>query len=509
MGLNTDNSKHGGIHASSRFALLLSMIKGDFDAFANFLSSSPERPAAQLICDEAGLSLFALLNNKIQALLLAAELSDANELLCDCTKIYNFSLSHLDHGLSQYPGLMELLGLQALWRGDRHLLSQWFPDQQLPLTVAWWFALLEGRKDTAVQLFDAFVKQWRATSRKRKLELPSMPNMMAILTLLGSGDVAHYPVMHSLINHGLNYQLSPAYVLLERLLSELEGKGQANRSPPEPFNIDLVGMKGMLLVLAQHWVGGAEDNPLWRSKLANFRGKLGEFGYHALQYELNAVLQAQYNVVPPADAWQPPPSGKPLLTLYQRQEAWQYALSALVQLKPVVGTPSVARLAWFITLTRGHVTLEPKEQKRADKGQWSKGKAVALKRLYESSGEFDYLLGQDKQVLRHIHYARDHYYYGGSTYELDGDAALSALAGHPALFWSDAPDVRIDLTQGQVALHLKATGGQIELKLTPSKVNAESSLIVEKETPTRLVVYPINDGSVTIQGKYAILFSLV
>lgn len=104
-----------------------------------------------------------------------------------------------------------------------------------------------------------------------------------------------------------------------------------------------------------------------------------------------------------------------------------------------------------------------------------------------------WLLAQDRQLLRHIRYTTNYSFYGyNGSYELDVTASLPLLAGHPAVFWSDAPDVRIDIELGQVTLVINEEGEQLSLKLTP-EIHENQELVIEKATPTRLVVYPVSE----------------
>ncbi|BBG71870.1 hypothetical protein SERAS_46730 (plasmid) [Serratia marcescens] len=92
-------------------------------------------------------------------------------------------------------------------------------------------------------------------------------------------------------------------------------------------------------------------------------------------------------------------------------------------------------------------------------------------------------------------------FYGHSgTYTLDAEAALPALVGHPAVFWQDAPDVRIDIEPGQVTLVITEAGEHLALTLRPSGISDSRGLLWEKETPTRLVVYPVSDEHRKIAG---------
>ncbi|MDO9321893.1 MAG: SNF2-related protein, partial [Pseudomonas sp.] len=131
-----------------------------------------------------------------------------------------------------------------------------------------------------------------------------------------------------------------------------------------------------------------------------------------------------------------------------------------------------------------------REQKLGAKGQWSKGRVVALKRLLEEGDSLDFLLEQDQQAIRMIQSSADH--YGGVRYELPAELALPRLIGHPALFWADAPEVRIDLALGHASLQLKSEAEQIHIKIEPRELQQHSTLLRYKETPTRLLAYPIS-----------------
>lgn len=484
------------IKTCTRSSLWLAIIKGDCESLIRILplwmmmqNRMDAQPAYSLCRNEAGQQVMAKLHYDVQSMLLSLALEAANEGFFECSAIYRYARLHFETKYAQFPHLLEEVGIQAILRGEDVLQGPMFPDGRYPVAVVWYSALLRGDKDRTLTIFENYIKHYRSVTRKRKLEFTPFYTMLSILTLIGSGDVSRYSVLRSFIKYGLRSNFGSAYGLFDSLLDELEGKGKTNPAPA--LSESLSGIAGLLLALSKFWDGETESSQ-WQSELETFRDRLGSIGYVTLQHEIDAVLQSQFNTEPLDDSWFQRQGRKPLHTLYKRKEAWQYALSALTQIKSGA-VESGGRLAWFITLNRGHISLEPREQKRSGNGIWSKGRPIALKRLSKSPESFDYLLDQDRQALRHIQYNPNHYYYGGNTYELDGELALPALVGHPALFWNDAPDARIDLAQGQVALQLKAAKGYVELKLTPEKITSESRIVFEKETPTRVTVYSIND----------------
>jgi superfamily II DNA or RNA helicase len=112
---------------------------------------------------------------------------------------------------------------------------------------------------------------------------------------------------------------------------------------------------------------------------------------------------------------------------------------------------------------------------------------VALKRLAQEQESLLGLSEQDKRIASCIHKSYDGY-YGGTEYEMQVEKALPHLVGHGAVYWQDAPDVRIDIDKGEMALLLKEQGGQISLQLDPPLIAGDLTLW-RKTTPTRVSIY--------------------
>ncbi|MCQ8102892.1 DEAD/DEAH box helicase [Methylomonas sp. SURF-2] len=187
-----------------------------------------------------------------------------------------------------------------------------------------------------------------------------------------------------------------------------------------------------------------------------------------------------------------------LADLFVSRADWEVALDALLNL-PVGGkkpetsaqAEKPTRLAWLLTyVERDHrVDIEPREQKQQAKGGWSKGRAVALKRLAHERDKFDYLSEQDHKLCAHIKEYRDSGWYGGGTYfQFDGSMP-QALIGHPLLFWADAAEVRVEVAKGEAELRVKKLDqtDKIKISLEPAP-GYEQKFHISKETPTRLRV---------------------
>jgi len=100
-------------------------------------------------------------------------------------------------------------------------------------------------------------------------------------------------------------------------------------------------------------------------------------------------------------------------------------------------------------------------------------------------------VAQDRQVAKPI--TSQYHYYGSDRYEVDANKALPLLAVHPAVFWQDAPDVRIDIESGQIQLSITEKYDQLCLRLSPS-FDSRDQVVMVNETPTRLVAYTVNEA---------------
>lgn len=448
-------------------------------------------PVEQLFDDEAGKQVFAGLDQEVQILLLEDHLARLNGHLQPASEAYRVGLALLRRA-PQQAGLSLQLTLQALWRGDWAQFSR-LVEEVAAVPGAFIQGLLGGDSSSALAALQAW-NGLRRPTKKRGLELPPLLHGFYCLALLAGGDPQHFPALKQAIGLGLKAHYGRAYPALSMLLGQLQGSSQGQDqglSGTLAFN----GFDGLLLALGVYWSDAEEGRlPGWQKLVEAFQRQLSADGYHWLAAEVEALLAEQAGQPWQAPQWYVSAGLVPLVRLYQRQAAWQHALTALALLNPqhVAAAPSnsSSRLAWLISGHGAYIQVEPREQKLSAKGQWSKGRAVALRRLVEDGEQLDFLLEQDRQAIRMIQSAVD--YYGGVRYELSAELALPRLVGHPALYLGGGADVRIDLLLGKASLQLHAQGEQIHLQLEPPELQKSGNMLLYKETPTRLLVYPVS-----------------
>ena len=449
-------------------------------------------PLTLMLEDASGQQLFGLLATAIRLQLLEDYLDLCNQHLMPASRAYQLALEQVGEQAPDSNLDVHVL-LQSVWRGDWPSLER-LGQQGLSVLREVIELMLRGQTQPALEVLQSWIALLRKQTKKRKINLPPVLNAFYCLAMIASGDPQHYPQLKQALTLGLQEGYGPAYSSLYALFEQLQGNIQQGQLLQLPATLN--GLDGLLHALGLYWL----DEPLarqnaWKERLQSHRQQLSEQGYAWLAAEFDALLAVQFGLPRQLAELHQSAGLQPLVNLYQRQEAWQHALTALSLLKPGKTTTGAAvqktsRLAWFIDFGTYMDRVEPREQKLGAKGQWSKGRAVALKRLQEEGDSLDFLCEQDRQAIRMIQ--SSHAYYGGTHYELPAKLALPKLVGHPALYWSDAPDVRVDLVAGQPSLRLQVKNAQILLHLEPEGIADDDGLLLRKETPTRLVIYPVS-----------------
>lgn len=480
--------------------LWLSLLSGDSQQLQRSLQLSnrilPARewpalhPMQMLQTDPAGLAVISQLDERVRGMLLEDHLGLNNSLLGPVADSY--AMARHEMALRPSPALGLQLMQQALWRGDWEAL-QHYGKQDYPLTYQSLQSMLRGQVSETLQQLRAWLTEQRRQTKKRKIDLPPLLNALYCLALFTENNSQHYAALKQALVLGEKQSYGNAYSVLLQLFEQLQGN-QPELSYLRP--VELNGLDGLLRALAQYWLDVPfAREPTWRTVLEDYRSELEQQGYAWLAAEFDALIAAQFGVPRQLPDLHHDAGLAPLVALLQRKEAWQHALSALTQLKPDNTPASVAakkttRLAWLLNFGRYTSQLEPREQKLGAKGQWSKGRPVALKRLLDEGERMDFLCEQDRQAISQIQASQS--FYSHAEYELPPGVALPRLVGHPALFWHDAPDVRVELQTGHASLHLQAKDGYLHLRLEPQGVVTDATYYLHRQTPTRLLIYSLS-----------------
>ncbi|HNS19626.1 MAG TPA: DEAD/DEAH box helicase [Sedimentisphaerales bacterium] len=212
------------------------------------------------------------------------------------------------------------------------------------------------------------------------------------------------------------------------------------------------------------------------------------------------------------DAFFQETGAKDLSELWPIKEIWESRVAALEQFlrdaERVAHGPadSSRRLVWKLRQWgRDQIAVVPVEQKRTKTGAWTKGREIAVSRLIErNSRDFNFLTDQDKAVLGAIMVKHS---YFDLMYHLDSGVALRALAGHPNVFWEDAPHLPVEIVSAQPEVHIVPKGDRLCICMDPypdprlHDEGAASLVVRESLTRVRVIVFePVHRRMAQILG---------
>ncbi|MFZ6727402.1 DEAD/DEAH box helicase [Undibacterium sp. MH2W] len=458
-----------------------------------FSVSTDHMPAlgTEFFSHPEGVDLFSTLKSIDQGQVLTDVFARANWHLDDCKLAYDYAFAQLEEQANSWPQLMGLLAWQSLLRGDMDRLEKLkrrlSPQTQAEFLIA--SAVMQHNMNAAVGVIQTYIEIQKTVAGKRKVFIPELLGLFCTVACIAKNDPASLKLAKAQVDDGVKQKHAYSYYVLQPLVNHLAlgvVLPVSHFSSRVPHDVD-----ALFEALAGHWQD-APPHPKLHPKLVDMRATMMRLGYQWVAAELDVLLLRQFKEPRLLPEWHAQKNCRPLIDVLHREEAWQRALTALTQLKPMSEVKNTkvgddTRLAWLLEYHFQQLKAEPREQKRSVKGVWSKGRPVALRRLAQEQDSLPFLSEQDLQIVACIRKYADSY-YGGSEFELNIDKVLPLMVGHPAVYWDDAPDVRIDVVKADIALQLKESGDQITLQLDPF-VSPDANIVWKKETPTRLAVY--------------------
>lgn len=365
--------------------------------------------------------------------------------------------------------------------------------------------LLRGDLKQVISGFEIALKNFRSTSALRTSVFTGLSGFLHVLALLRSPDEKHKKKALTYIDIAMR-RPDGYYAVFEQLrhLHQVQA-AQTQTIVGSEFDSDAAPLIKLFLLLIDEWLG-APQTELKFLLLQELHLKSEACGQHFIAAQTAELLGRQKTRVAPidsalflqrADQLRRQQGSVNLADWFEKQEPWQRQLAALAHLsataKDCASGSTQARLIWELHISPKYITLYPREQKRKGKAAWSGGRAVALKRLSESPDEFDYLTPQDLQVCACIK-KNNYSYYGGADFELNSRLAMPYLINHPLVFLQESPDVRIEVLRGEPELEIKKTdANSLTLRLQPALGSQSESVVVVRETPTRLRVIEVTE----------------
>ena len=385
-------------------------------------------------------------------------------------------------------------------------LSRTAAEYRDPAAVFWgWLRFLEGENEQAIKYYTDALKALKKAKGKRQIYFNTIGGLFFILALLKDGSAERLKEAEeyaALMSRESDHWLTFVYARLKMVLQVQQGDITQKELVVNAYIASVEeenSLQTLFCSLCLYWMDAESAKkrlpdllePLYQRAIASHHYWLAMESAELLSrlkpssnYKQQAEELRENNGI----------SGIPsIVDVIQPQEAWEMCLNALanVQKQPQtsVKPESEMRLAWFITFYHTRCVLQPKEQKVNAKGEWSKGRAIALKRLSSGLADFDYVTPQDMRVCGCIETYNDGH-YGKVDYTF-GEKAILALIGHPVVFWEDTPNIRVEIVKGEPELLVKKEKqGRLTLEFSPKLPESQNILHI-KETPTRIKVIEI------------------
>jgi len=410
------------------------------------------------------------------------------------------------------PEIAHAIIAQRLLRGSFQDAEQWLEGDVSAdgLNLLGILRFLQNRNDEAITLFNAALKQLKKETGKRNITIYGLYGVFFSLALLRSKTGAnmlylkqqHLP-MALKINFGAFYRLN---LILQEALDVYQAKLKPEHSA-HLFIANAYTYERLFHALILYWLGETawmfkDSNKLFLEQLAAYCRKAQQLGYAWYAAVSSALLQrleySDKDCLQIAQSYVDSPFIQ-ILDLLPTVSVWERALTALTQLSagPSSAQPlQELRMIWSISLEHDGVFLVPKEQRLGKNGHWTKGRPVALKKLYHDQADYDYLSEQDRKICAHITLEKDHgsygYYYGKEFYELSTDGLLAAV-GHPNVYWAGQEQSHppVDIRKAEPQLLVKEQLPNLHISLVPQI--SQQKIIAQKTTGNGLIVYVIND----------------
>jgi SNF2 family DNA or RNA helicase len=359
-----------------------------------------------------------------------------------------------------------------------------------------WLRFVEGKNGEAIGLFEADLKELRRRISKRNINFSGIGGLFYVLALLKSGDENLLKRADQLMSWSLSSKGSPDF--MSSAFKSLKGILCAQKLDVEDARRIITGeskagdvLPSLFNAIAAFWVNG-RLSPEMISRIERIFHAARDAGMDWVAMESAALLIRAGKGTSERreflDEVMKQSGMQPLVLSIMAEEPWEKGLRALMQIidepdglplqRPAAGT----RLIWLVGYYEGSVSLQPIEQKFSAKGEWSKGRPVAMNRLFTRSN-LEYATKQDHAIcaaLKHEQYYYEHRYY------FDMNKLLPALVGHPLLFLANSPSVPVEFVKGEPEIRVAKSGSNLNIKF--AAVLPENHVAVIQETPTRFKV---------------------
>jgi superfamily II DNA or RNA helicase len=398
-------------------------------------------------------------------------------------------------------GLCVRLILAGRIEEARKLLDRWGGEVHIA-GFRGWVALLEGKIPEAVGEYEADLRELRRTTGKKGAYFADFEGVFFPLALIVLNDPEQLNRVGQLVSAAVSKAIQGSslwgtYVCLKAIVHTLKMEPDEARECLNTVRPATPALTVFFGALAAYWLEGVLDQDRVDQLSRLFMGAR-RIGLHWLAMECAELLRLTEQDTPfrrkSVEKVTTEMGLRSIVASLKIEEPWKRSLKALVHAADVCREiqPETAnrRLVWLLGFdegTAGRINLQPLEQKRSVKGEWSRGRAVALARFQKGTGLEP--LSPHDQALRDA-LVRDYVYYG-QEYRFELDKLLPAMVGHPLIFLESSPQVSVEVVKGEPEILVSRAGNLLSISFSTRIPGSRYTLV--EETPTRFKVIEVTD----------------
>ncbi len=389
-----------------------------------------------------------------------------------------------------------------LWQGNLSEMKNLIrknPESFVASGMAGCIDFMLGNNEQALQLFDRDLQHLRRIAVRRRIFFPDIAGLLFILALLKKGDISCFRKIRQFVDTVRTQQsgniLLGAYEMLAHFLSAQES---GTTGLPRDFSVlESNSITVLLGTLVRFWLSGGlpqlddgnESQKVLRLLCA--RAQENGFMWIAMVFaEMIGKSEQDQELLNMAEDISKQTRTVSVVDGVLLEEPWRRRLKALINVAgqsegPAQKIAGNSRMIWLISYNEENVSLTAREQRVKANKSWSKGRPIALSRLF-SGRHLDFMTDFDRRICKTLKREQNNQ---NVTYRFDLNQTLPAMVGHPLLFLEENPDISVEFVRGEPELLVEKRENQLHVKLMKDFLGESVSVI--RETPTRFKIIEV------------------
>ncbi len=358
---------------------------------------------------------------------------------------------------------------------------------------------LRGDSASALTAFDEDLEFLSTYSQGERVAFFGPPGLFYLLARLHVASRKDYAAIADSIGVSLsqfpNARENDSYNYLAAVINSHLNKGTLAEQVLLPERAQQHVLTLIFAGICQYWLNSSIEADVEAEIIASYqKGRKSEYHFFTLMLSeiLATIHHDNQEYLETSGRLRKQTGIIPLIPILEPEEPWKRTLQALIlaTTQEHEQPKQTTRLIWMVAFEGKKISISPREQRLNPDGDWSRGRPIALARLYQTS-KINYLSPQDRKICASIKKVVNQENQSIS-FVLVIDKALPAMIGHPNLYLADSPMTPVEFVSGEPELLVEERGDFLHIcfahPITTDNIN------FQKDTPTRVKIISINDN---------------